>query len=769
MAFKQRRIGRTLVGLVGCLSAVALGTATVPLYSAGAQTSLPPQSTENSPGVVASAQDNSELPEIVVTATRRVEKEQNVPISTSVVSQDEVTQIFSAGGDVRALANTVPSLNIELSNGRTFPRFYIRGYGNTDFNTYASQPVSLVYDDVVQEDAALKGFPIFDVADVEVLRGPQGTLFGRNAPAGVVHVQSAKPVLGTWAEQFSVSDGTYNTADFEGVFNAPIGDTMAFRVSAQEQHRDSWVNDPINNTNLEGYDDFAGRAQLLYQPSDDFNALFNLHGRYLSGSARLFRANIIEPGTDDLVPGFDPSKIYTDGKNTQMFSSIGGSAKVNWNVEDITLVSITGFEKILNYFTQGDIDGGYGASYEPTMGPTVTAPNGTVIGIPFAVETGGGVNQHLQLTQEFRAQSNYTGPLNYLVGLYYFFEDTHAPNNDYDQFGNVITDSNETRQINNAAAAFASLDYKPIDDLLLRGGLRYTYDHKEFSILQAFNQSFVNTRDTATGHNLSGDVSATYTVAPDINLYARVATGFRAPSFGAPSSTVGIQVAQSETDTSGEVGVKSFLFDRRVKLDFDLFYYDVHHQQLTAVGGTDNSTRLLNANKTLGEGGELSLSARVTSEVQVAVAASYNFTRIEDPNLSVGVCASCTVLNQLTPLGNALINGNPLPQAPKWTIDPSVTYTHPFGTDQEAFFNADLAYRSSINFFLYRSKEFVGQPFANLGLRAGYRWADEQYEVAAFCRNCLDQIRLVGGIDFDNLTGFINDPVIAGVQFSAKF
>ena len=148
------------------------------------------------------------------------------------------------GQDIRQLAFTVPSLNIESSNGRTFPRFYIRGYGNTDFNSFASQPVSLVYDDIVQENPALKGFPMFDQADVEVLRGPQGTLFGRNSPAGVVKLESAKPVLGQFSGSASVSDGTYNTADFDGVVNVPINDTMAFRASTQGQHRDNWVNAP---------------------------------------------------------------------------------------------------------------------------------------------------------------------------------------------------------------------------------------------------------------------------------------------------------------------------------------------------------------------------------------------------------------------------------------------------------------------------------------------------------------------------------------------
>jgi iron complex outermembrane receptor protein len=725
----------------------------------------------------AAAPDDSsgKVPEVVVTATRRAEKDQDVPVSTAVLTPSDINQIFDAGGDIRALAAQVPSLNIESSNGRTFPRLYIRGYGNTDFTSFASQPVSLVYDDVDQENPALKGFPIFDVADVEVLRGPQGTLFGRNAPAGVVNVQSAKPVLGQLSESITASDGTYNTANFTTVLNAPINDQIAMRFSAQEQHRDSWVHDdaptPHSTDNLEGYDDFGGRIQLLYKPDSDFSALFNFHGRSLSASARLFRANIIEPGTDNLVPGFDPSTFYADGKNVQTFSSVGGSARLTWNLGDISIFSITGFEKIMNYFTEGDIDGGYGASYESVNGPTVTAKNGNVFGIPFSVETAGGISDHIQLTQEVRAQSNYSGPINWQGGVYFFYEDVTAPDWDFDQLGEYVTDDNYSRQINDAEAVFVSVDYKPIKSLELRAGARYTNDYKKFSVPSEFNQSYLLPLplEKARGDNISWDVSGTYTVWHDVNLYSRVATGFRAPSFGAPGEGLGIQVAKAETNTSGEIGVKSFLFDHRVKLDFDIYYYDVKNQQLTAVGGSDDTTRLLNAKDTVGDGAELDFEAHLTPRLVFNLAASYNFTRIEDPTISTSTCADCIVTNIVNAQGNAELNGNPLPQAPKYVYDPSLTYSYPLALGNELFFSGNAAYRSTVNFFLFQSVEFRGAPYTNVGLRAGYRWNYGRYEVAAYCSNCLNQIRLVGGISFDNLTGFINDPVIAGVQFSGKF
>jgi iron complex outermembrane receptor protein len=134
-----------------------------------------------------------QLEEVIVTAERRAENVRDVPNSISTVSGEDLDVLGTGGQDVRLLAGRVPSLNVESSFGRAFPRFYIRGYGNGDFRLNASQPVSLIYDDVVQENPILKGFPIFDMDQIEVLRGPQGTLFGRNTPGGVVKFDSVEP------------------------------------------------------------------------------------------------------------------------------------------------------------------------------------------------------------------------------------------------------------------------------------------------------------------------------------------------------------------------------------------------------------------------------------------------------------------------------------------------------------------------------------------------------------------------------------------------
>ena len=253
--------------------------------------------------------------EIVVTATRREENINRVPVAVSVLSGDSLAAANSSGLDIRFLSSRTPSLQAESSFGRTFPRFYIRGLGNTDFDPNAAQPVSVVYDDVALENPMLKAFPAFDLEQVQVLRGPQGTLFGRNTPAGVIKLDSVRP-SDTWKGYAQASWATYNTVNAEAAVGGPLGGGFSFRASGLLQRRDNWVTNTsttgVSDKKLEGYRDLAGRFQLAYEATN-LNVLLNVHARDLDGTPRVFRAGAIQQGSNEFSPGFDPSKVAIDG------------------------------------------------------------------------------------------------------------------------------------------------------------------------------------------------------------------------------------------------------------------------------------------------------------------------------------------------------------------------------------------------------------------------------------------------------------------------
>jgi iron complex outermembrane receptor protein len=648
---------------------------------------------------MAQATSTNELQTVTVTAQRRTENIKEVPVSVSAVKGEKLDVIVSGGEDIRVLAGKVPSLNIESSNGRTFPRFYIRGYGNTDFSLFASQPVSLIYDDIVQENPILKGFPIFDVAGVEVLRGPQGTLFGRNTPAGVVKLESEKPNLKKVEGYYNASWGSHNTVNLEGAVNVPLSDKWAMRVSTLRQHRDDFVNNYSDlaktqkTGELDGYNEHAERVQFLYTPDSSFSALFNVHQRTTSGSARLFRANLIKKGSNDIADGYDLNSIVTNAQNFQDLKTQGANLRLSWDLGPVKLYSITGYESVDHYNSRGDIDGGTPA------GPGF---------IPFQVQTASRLTDLSQWSQEFRVESKNTGPLNWQAGLYYFDEDALGGSDNFDSVTQAQTSRVVSNQKNKAWAAFGSVTYAVNDAFTLRGGLRYTDDKKDFATLEHTNVTLIGPAGISESKSkVNWDLSGTYKLNRDVNLYARMATGFRAPSIAAASASVPVTVADAETVTSIEGGIKADLFERRARLNFSLYDFEVKNQQLTVVGGNSNVTKLINAAKTKAQGAEFDVEGIVSPSLRVTAGASYNFTEIRDPSLSVNKCAQCTITDPINAAGRVDINGNPLPQAPKWTLNATARYSVPVA-DGEFFVYTDWSYRTKINFFLYEAAEFSG-------------------------------------------------------------
>jgi iron complex outermembrane receptor protein len=707
--------------------------------------------------------DRSQLETVVITAERRAENIQDVPNAVAKISGEKLDVLASGGQDLRFLSGRVPSLNIESSFGRAFPRFYIRGYGNTDFRLNASQPVSVIVDDVIQENPILKGFPIFDTAAVEVVAGPQGTLFGRNTPAGVVKFDSVKPSH-KQDGYASVTVGNYGTVNLEGAANLPLSGDWAARISAQSQRRSDWAENTAAGAatpKTEGYRDTAVRAQVLFEPHKQFSALANLHVRDLNGSPRLFRANAIKRGTNDLADGFDAEKVAFNGVNEQTLKQTGGSLRLKWSLDGVNIYSITGYEHV-KPLSRGDIDGGVPG-----------AP-----GIPFQSETGSGMDGHRQLTQEVRLESNTTAPLSWQAGVYLFDEKYTIDNITYNTTTHADVDHIYTAQTNKAGAVFGSINYAVSPELKLRAGLRYTKDKKDLSSTHAgtglFNTSTGTSASTDDG-KWSGDLSATYKLDATTNLYARYANGFRASSMQNASAFAGQSQAGPENVNSYEVGFKSELLKRTLRLTGSLFTYTVKDLQLTAVGGSNNATRLLNAKKATGNGAELNLEALITPDFLVTFGGSLNNTKIKDAGLGVPPGGSLkvngafpTVLDPIVN-GNAMVDGNSLPNAPKWTANLTARYSIPLPSGDEVYVYTDWAYRSKVNFFLYEATEFTGKALTEGGLRVGYLWGNGKYEAAGFVRNVTNQIRVTGAIDFNNLTGFINDPRTYGVQFKAMF
>ncbi|KQV96313.1 TonB-dependent receptor [Pelomonas sp. Root1237] len=737
--------------------------------------------------------DVSQLEAVIVTGSRRAENLKEVPLSISAIKSEDLDTYNASGQDVRALSGKVPSLNIESDYGRTFPRFYVRGLGNTDFDMNASQPVGLVYDDVVQESIALKGFPVFDMAQVELLRGPQGTLFGRNSPAGVMKFDSARPTkrLEGYA---NIGFGRWSAVNLETAVNVPVNEDLQLRVAGLAQRQSDRVHNPVTSatSDLEGYNDKALRLQALYK-SGNFEGLFKVQARDFKGTATTFRANIMKRGTNDLVDGYDDSSYPSDGYNSQTLKSSEVSARLRWDFDGVSLYSITAHDRA-KFYSRGDVDGGFGCRFCGIPDGPKYYPSGSNTPypsvIPFDAQTADGIPYLRQTTQEFRLQSNTSAPFQWIAGLYYFNEKLQVDSFNFDSFAAGDPQNGYAVQHQEAKswAAFGNVKYAVTPDFKLTAGLRYTDDKKDFDAVRTWTPGKANNVDIIgpfythpKSTNWSWDFGANYNLDKSTSVFARVATGYRAPSIqGRVLFGDSISVANSEKVLSVEAGFKADLLDNTARVSGTVFKYRVKDMQLTAGSGSTNQNRLVNAAKAEGQGFELDAQAIIARDWRTTLGFSYNDTKIKDANLFVQPCGNanfqfleantgCTVLDPAGPLaGTVSINGNPLPRAPKVTWNWTLKYSVELGNGELSVLT-DWAYKDKYNMFLYEAVEYKAKSALEGGLRVGYGWNNGKYEVAAYSRNITNHRQVVAAIDFDNLTGIVNEPRSYGVQFKASF
>ncbi len=696
---------------------------------------------------VAAAQDAGE--EIIVVAQRRAENLQDVPLAVSALSADRIEDVLAGGGDVLALAGRAPGLNIESSNGRVAPRFYIRGLGNTDFDLAASQPVSVIVDDVVQENVALKSFPLFDVQQIEVLRGPQGTLYGRNTPAGIVHIRTVRPSQ-DFDASVSASYGTYGTSDLQAALGGAIAPTLSGRIAVLAAHRDDWVSNGFTNQSdvMGGFDEYAARASLLWEPTSNLSILGSVHARSLEGTSTLFRANVFTAGSNDLNGNFDRDRVFYNqgGNNVQEYDNAGGALTVNWDLGDVALTAVTGYETAEG-FSRGDIDGGVAG-----VGPGF---------IPFDSDTKDSLDDLEQWTQEIRLASDTPGPFQWQVGAFYFDSDLQVST----AFG-AGPAASTLNHTNESWAVFGQGSYDVSDTVRISAGVRYTEDEKDLVVLLGGFPPV-----TVSDEQVSWDLTAQYQPNDDLNLYARVASGFRAPSIQGRDVTFGgaPSVGESETILSWEAGVKADVLDGTGRINAAVYYYTIEDMQLSAIGGGGNFNQLLNAEEGEGYGFEIESQFQVTERLSVRAAFTYSHTEIQDPTLTVAGCAQCTVRDPAVAPGVFRVDGNPFPHAPEVMIDVGARYARPMGDGGEFFAETDWTVRGPFNIFLYDAIEYETAGQVEGGLRIGYGRQDGSWEASVFARNITDEENVIGGIDFNNNTGFVNEPRVVGVALRARW
>ncbi|ODU69831.1 MAG: TonB-dependent receptor [Novosphingobium sp. SCN 66-18] len=766
-------------------SALLAGTALLPVAPAMAQAQA----------ADAEAAESSDT--IVVTAQRRQENILSVPVSVAVMKPETLHDIQAGGADtLLSLAGRVPSLNVESTTGRIFPRFYIRGLGNIDFYLGASQPVSIIQDDVVAEHVVLKSTPAFDIDQVEVLRGPQGSLFGRNTTAGIVKFDTVQPSA-TWRGQGSASWGSRNSVNIDAGVGGPLNSsgTLSFRLSGLYQHRDNWISNtytgPSDDGTVPGKNVMGGfnerdvRLQIEAKPSDALTLRLSGHYRDYDGTASIFYRGSIKQGVRAVPDTLDLTKVSYDEaqNNPQAYKTKGASLKAIYDFGGITLTSITAYENAHGY-SRGDTDGGAAVDFGGTAPNYCAAGCGQSRGVLRGLD---------QWSQELRLASPDSGRFKWQIGGIYF---DSRDMTEFDQRAYFLT-SNALgttpnpnnwvllHNVNTSWGLFGQASYDLTEKLRVTGGVRVTNDTKTTELLKTADTVAGAVTFPATAARKvrlsdtqpSFDLSLLYRATPDLSLFARVARGFRGPTiqgrsavFNSPFST-----AQSEKNTSWEAGVKSAWLDNALTFNLTGFYYTVSDIQLNGNDSNGNGV-LFNADKAVGYGMEAELGLRPARNLKFNIGFSLLHTEIKDKSVyaqagAAGGALSETVLNPTVRVGNnyfAQINGNPLPNAPDFNLNVSGRYDLPLNEKLRAFVGADFNLQGYTMYVPYKTVEYTSNGNFELGLKAGL--AFERYELAFFARNLTDKRNLVGVIDTSNYrAGIYNDPRVFGVTLSGSF
>jgi len=736
------------------------------------------------------------LEEVIVTAQKRTQNIQDVPVSVATLSDENLNAVLSSGVDILGLSARVPSLYIETSNGRVAPRFYIRGLGNTVFDANASQPVSVVYDDVVLENVSAKAFPIFDIATTEVLRGPQGTLFGRNTPAGVVKFESVRPSQETKGF-VEVGFGRFGQERVDAAVGGALSDTVSARISFLHRGLDDFIDQlsvgQEQGDAAGGYDETAARLQFLWQPSEATDVLLNVGIQDLENSGGTFRAGIFQEGVGFVGTDRESTSQDTLATAGQVLEQYYGTLRIDHNINDnYTFTSITGYREISENQNQGDVDGG---SLTGPVFPGSIPFFRDVLGFgnDIALETGDSVTEHEQFTQEFRIASNFDGPLNWQAGAYYFTEDVTIDAINSLSFAAFFGGFPlptppliaQQFQQTDAFAVFGSIEYDISDRLRFQGGLRYSEDEKDYSVVNTpasfFNPGTVDFADTDDSE-VTGDLSLYYTVDENVSVYGRLSRGYRASSILSRQSIP--DVGEAETIHSIEAGLKSTLLNNSLRFNLTGYVYELSDQQLAVVGGGANTVGLVNADSTDGFGFESDIEYAPSNNVLLTFGASYNDTEINDPDLSIEACAAgCTVLDPENPNPSGFnpqffIDGNSLPNAPEWIFNATLRLSKEVSNGGEIYFLTDWFYRSEINPFLYESVEFEFDSRIEGGIRVGYIAPSDKWEIAAYARNITDELEPIAALDFFNglnadgssfFSGSQNEPRTWGVTAKYNF
>ena len=732
------------------LASVIINMITVLAHPVMAQDIAPggAQSSSNESSDADTAQtDSTRLGEIVVTAQRRSENLQRVPLSVTSLSSDKLAQSGITNSEQIALVT--PGLT--LNSGGGFPQPFLRGVGSD--RTANSEPSVATYiDGVYVAFSAGTTQQLFDVERVEVLRGPQGTLYGRNATGGAINIVTKRP-SDELSATFSGSAGSYDLASVSGYLTGPLGEDFQASLAVSAMRQDSF-NTNISPRRQPGGSDhesaISGRAKLLWTSSTAFEAELSLDIlRTASFDAEAYR-QIQSNAVGFSRGGITGSKPYEVAYAEPVYSDVrqyGGSLRMSGQGGGIKYLSLSGYRNTKHY---SPVELG---ATDVTVTRVFIKP----------------INSR-QFSQEFQLLSGDGNPFQWIVGAYYFHE--LSGNNPYNlTVPPVIKQATDISAKTDSYSLFAQATVPITASLSLVGGVRQTWENKkveDFTLTNLLVTPAVTTvlrGKKANFNKFTFRAGVNYQANPDTLIYASYSRGFKSGIFNL-SNPADIGPAMPETLDSAEVGVKADLLDNRLRVNVSAFHYDFKNLQVQSLLAGTGSVVLRNAAKARMSGAEVEIVAVPASNLQITSGLSFL-----DSKYKSFLNYPAFVARPAPAFGNAALpsdlTGRELIRAPGFTASVGAQYTMPIGAN-DLRFNGVLFHSDSYNFEPSgRSRQSA---YELLNASVTFAPASGSWDLTVWGKNLTDQryyrTSLVTTLGESVIYG---DPVTGGVTITVHF
>jgi iron complex outermembrane receptor protein len=653
------------------------------------------------------------LEEIVVTAQKREQNFNDVGLTVNVVGGDDLAERGIV--QLNALASQMPNVQIKNVMANAIPNVTIRGVGLNDYAANNNPAAGIYLDDVYLVSPAMLTFGMFDLDRVEVLKGPQGTLFGRNTTAGTVNFISRKP--GDELDGYlSLNGGNYEHYEVEGAIGGPITDTLGGRIAVQSiQQRSGWQVNRLNDRKIGEIDRASGRAQLAWEPSDAITVRFSAHlGR---DESDVDLVKIDNPATTEDDGDTNPYRSGASVHPHMELDSKGANLVVDWDVGDaLTLTSVTGYED----FQRWHVEDRDASSLEQLDG--------------FFRNDIEQVSQELRLT--------YITDDLVLIGGAFYGEDTVDTRDRFDAedllgalgLAGVQSLGNEYSQETRSRAVFVHGEWSFLPDWKLTTGARYTKDDKDFDGAFTFliadgveSQLFPPVAEKYSDDNVSGKIGIDYSGFDDTLAYASVSRGFKSGGFQGQLSfdPAALQPFDDETLLAYEVGFKKTMLDGSLQLNASAFFYDYSDMQFYG-GLFDSPVGVLFGITNVGD-----------AEVMGAEADIW-WRPSERLDIRAGLGLLDTEITKSVVDG--VSTGSELPNSPDLTFNAQVRYFWPLTNALQAEVLLATNYQDDVTFDIVRDPPEAREDGywladASIGIGA----PDERWKVSAWVRNLADE------------------------------